>query len=225
MNLMAKSLDFAKTIENLLVQTVARNARLELVNYGDGTCLIEAATSGSLRGRTVALDSGGKFSDGQPMLGLKVRYRMGLNESGSNLHVRDSVLALVLLASKPRPIFRIEFDRLGGLEPGSLPQRNHSRHAAHLHIHAMSTDIGYSRGARHRTALTSVDKLHFPLGGRRFRPSLEDFIDFLQLEAFIDPLDSEQNETLNSSRNRWLSLQLISAVRADRETATLALRN
>jgi hypothetical protein len=54
---------------------------------------------------------------------------------------------------------------------------------SHLHVYGETTAI---RAAAVETAAADkqLGDLHFPLGGRRFRPSLEDLIEFLIVEGF-----------------------------------------
>ena len=66
--------------------------------------------------------------------------------------------------------------------------------------------------------------LHLPVGGRRFRPSLEDLIEFCILEDLVTPRRDWQDE-LNASRDRFRIQQLKAAVRRNPDEAADVLRD
>jgi hypothetical protein len=67
-----------------------------------------------------------------------------------------------------------------------------------------------------------VEHLHLPVGGRRFRPSLEDVIEFLIVERIASPRDGWE-AALNASRDAFLERQLRAAVRRKPESAVAQL--
>jgi hypothetical protein len=69
-----------------------------------------------------------------------------------------------------------------------------------------------------------MHKLHFPVGGRRYRPSLEDVIEFLIVERLVDARDGWQT-VLAREREAFRRLQLRAAIRRDPETTMSALKN
>jgi hypothetical protein len=64
-----------------------------------------------------------------------------------------------------------------------------------------------------------LDKFHIPVGGRRYRPSLEDFIEFLHAERLLPTLREGWRELLAETRGDWLRRQLRAAVRNDPDSA------
>jgi len=84
--------------------------------------------------------------------------------------------------------------------------------------------MGYVLGYLATRNAPGLESLHCPLGGRRFRPSVEDFIDFLDSENFIEALDMSERTARDASRDRWLKQQLGSVSRSDPETARETLR-
>jgi hypothetical protein len=64
-----------------------------------------------------------------------------------------------------------------------------------------------------------LEKFHVPVGGRRFRPSLEDFIEFLHAEKLLPTLHHGWREVLAETRGDWLRRQLQAAVRNDPDIA------
>lgn len=63
-----------------------------------------------------------------------------------------------------------------------------------------------------------------PVGGRRFRPSLEDVIELLIVEGLVDHRD-DWEDALNVTRRPFQELQLKAAVRKYPHLAAEALEN
>ena len=59
--------------------------------------------------------------------------------------------------------------------------------------------------------------LHFPVGGKRFRPCLEDVIEFLAVERIVQKKDGYE-KLLEAGRERFRRNQLMAAMRRDPET-------
>lgn len=86
---------------------------------------------------------------------------------------------------------------------------------AHLHVYAETDAIA-------RCATTAGDhrlsQLHFPVGGRRFRPVLEDLIAFLIREGLANRKPGWEG-IVQTHRERFYKIQLRAAVRRDPDTA------
>jgi hypothetical protein len=63
-----------------------------------------------------------------------------------------------------------------------------------------------------------VVNLHLPVGGRRFRPSLEDVLEFLIVERLAEPRDGWQT-VVEEHRREWYEIQLKAAIRRDPDLA------
>ena len=114
-------------------------------------------------------------------------------------------------------------DRDRGNEPDDSTPGLHRRSAAHIQIHGSSEELAYIQGLQGNKTLRTLDKFHIPVGGRRFRPTLEDFIEFLWSERLIGPLHAGWQQVLALHRANWLDLQLRAAVRGDPITAIAQL--
>lgn len=68
-----------------------------------------------------------------------------------------------------------------------------------------------------------VGKLHLPVGGRRFRPALEDLIEALINERILDGAPGWPR-IVKEHRDEFRRLQLRAAIRRDPEVAALALQ-
>lgn len=92
----------------------------------------------------------------------------------------------------------------------------------HLHVHGDRDDLDriYLGDARDSRKLRD---LHLPVGGKRFRPTLEDLIEFVITEEMAIP-DNGWPKVLAEHRRRWEDLQLKAAVRRQPEVAADALK-
>lgn len=127
-------------------------------------------------------------------LELTVEYRVQSDEEGQWMTVAASTFGLWITArGKPRPVVRIEYERDARGKP-----------PAHVHFHAESTEVGWLYGRAGMPA-PRLQEFHFPLGGRRFRPTVEDFLEFLDREGvYRDWFNkSGMKATLTESRAAW----------------------
>lgn len=154
--------------------------------------------------------------DGEHWLNLVAEYQCHWDHVKSFLAVRSASIS-VAPARKGAPLFRYEF--IADMNDGDIP-------CAHLHVHAHRDEflIALLRGekgrpkARTKQALNpaatnpQLSDVHFPLGGPRMRPSLEDVIQMLMAEFAIQ-VSAGAKEALDESRAEWRRKQIGSAVR------------
>lgn len=67
-----------------------------------------------------------------------------------------------------------------------------------------------------------LHRFHLPVGGRRFRPSVEDVIEFLAVEGLVEARPGWQ-DVVEVERAEFHRVQLLAAIRRDPETARQAL--
>jgi hypothetical protein len=147
---------------------------------------------------------------------LEATYRCQLDGIGRYLKVLSSKVA-VFPGSRPKgdPLFRFEYvhNQASGLPAG------------HLHVHAhrdqftrMMTLAALSGASRRQVGpdeeleAARMSRIHFPTGGHRFRPSLEDVLQLIEEEFGARPGPAWQ-ETLRTNRIRWRRQQTGAAVR------------
>ena len=82
---------------------------------------------------------------------------------------------------------------------------------AHIHLHGQSDALQRMLDSCGLGDRKPAD-LHIPVGGRRFRPCLEDIIEFCILEELVIPRDRWQ-EALELGRREYHEQQLRAAVR------------
>lgn len=151
---------------------------------------------------------------GEPCLNLVVDFECTWDSHERYLSVRKSGFKVETL-DKGAPLFRYEF--VNGMDSG-LP-------AAHLHVHAHRDELLFAmfRGDRGKPAQRSralldgkrrpqLSDIHFPLGGVRMRPCLEDVLQLLQVEVGIDVAPTF-DEVIEEGRASWRRRQIAAAVR------------
>lgn len=156
--------------------------------------------------------------DTEARLFLRVEFDVALDDDAAHLMVRKSTFGFLVLPSPtwktPTPMFRVEYDRepTGGKPP------------AHVHIHADSAELGWIIGSSGELLRRHVE-IHFPVGGRRFRPTLEDVLLFLDHEnLFTDWPKQDWRSHVFASRDRFDESQARATVRRHPEAAVAQLR-
>lgn len=93
---------------------------------------------------------------------------------------------------------------------------------SHLHVagHRDDLDAVYLGDERKTRKLRD---LHLPVGGRRFRPTLEDLVEFMVTEEMVVPRP-KWRQVVEEHRSRWEAIQVKAAVRRRQGDAATALR-
>lgn len=166
--------------------------------------------------------------DGRPLLRLEVNYDCEWDGPETYLAVQMSAFKVFsAVSSLKEPLFRYEWVKGA---PDTVP-------CAHLQIHAHRdalTHAMYLAGKRSKRArqrvrddkadsMAAVSALHFPLGGPRMRPALEDVLEMLIQEFGVDVADDWQ-EQLAQGREEWRRRQISAGVRDAPEDAARTLR-
>jgi hypothetical protein len=219
---------FASQLTELLNATVADGTSLVASRVDSRDFLIALSAVGSRKTNFdyIPLVASPKIN-GSPAFGLKIRYLVRFDESERRLIVEKSWTSIFALHDKPMPVLRWEYVRDGGIEPGIKSKRKHVRHAAHVQIHGWSTELNRIANLADKrpkkTISGNLDNLHFPVGGRRFRPSIEDILEFLVSHSFVSQFHDGGEKFLSESREQWLKLQLKAAISDDIDTAISTL--
>lgn len=148
-----------------------------------------------------------------PSLLLDASYVVDLERGTDDLRVLTSTLGLWVDVTggrkKHRPLVRLEYDR----DPRTV-----DRPAAHVHLHANSPEMAWVYGSSGRAA-PDLHALHFPVGGQAFRPTLEDFLLFLNREKLYTDFKPNWQPAVIRSLRRWEGIQAVSTVRKYPEIA------
>ena len=203
-DLEAEARSWAKRLSELLNGTITNGVRLSAVVPSEGLCTVgRGLTKNSFTPKVIPLT----VSQAQPRCFLFAVWTLALDEETARLTVTQSKCALRAGdGGEADDIFSYEY----GTDPdGEYPE-------AHLHVAGDSPllqQLCERTGANKR-----LRDLHFPVGGRRFRPSLEDVIEMLVIEGFVKSRDGWE-DVIDSSRRAFLAGQLRAAVRQDPDTA------
>lgn len=200
---------FAGDLSELLNGTITHGIRISVVMTRAGTAVVGyEVKKTNLRSSPIALTT----RQPRTSLYLFVTYTLGLSEQdGRFLTVTKSTYGLG--ASKTEWAFRYDYER----DPSNeYPE-------AHLHILGASERLAdlVATGRPGR----QPSRLHLPVGGRRFRPCLEDVIEFCIVEQLVKPQHNTWKEKLNTHRDRFYRRQLKAAVRQCPATARSALEH
>lgn len=198
--------EFAAKLKTLLNRTVCNGAHVGSLLAPEGWAAVGTNADRNLDTRPVRLRS--------PKQGvycwLDVSYRMYLDGRGY-LTAHSSTYALHVGPNAEHELFHYDYER----DKDAYTE-------AHLQVsgesHALS-QLMASLGRPRRT----LQHLHFPVGGRRFRPSLEDVLECLVNEKIAAPVDGWQ-EVLNASREEFREKQLRAIIARRPDIAVAALR-
>jgi hypothetical protein len=156
----------------------------------------------------IPLAFGGKAA----RLYLGLLFRMAADDSGRYPMIRSSVMYLSLDPDGARLLLHYDYERD---KADDYPE-------AHLQVCATSEEweeVMRSYGPRGRP----LKKLHLPVGGRRFRPAVEDLIEFLVTEKLAAGRPGWKAH-VDRGRQGFEERQLRAAVRRNPDIALAILR-
>lgn len=148
---------------------------------------------------------------------LTLALYLALDRHGRYLKTVQSNVTVTSVLDK-LPLVRLEYDSDMRTEP-----------VAHWQIHAERGAFSHllTRANLHRPKRVSkphdLSSLHIPVGGERFRPCLEDVLQFLVLDCGVDHQEGWQ-AYVERGREEWRRRQLGSAVRDVPTEAARVLR-
>jgi hypothetical protein len=200
---------FAATIRDLLNGTVCDGITLQAYVYKPDHVLVGYGLSReSLEVQPFRL----RVGRGRPHGWLEISYRLRLDAEGEYLTAVSSYAGVYANDSARSLLCHVDYER----------DKPHGYPEAHLQVEGASTALAAWRltdGTRDR----ALRDLHFPVGGRRYRPALEDVIEFLIVERLAAGRPGWQR-VLNASRDDFRRRQLRAAIRRDMPTAIDAVR-
>ncbi len=200
---------FAKRLRDLLNKTVCSNALVGawLVS-ADSMFVGTGVGSATPYGRPIGLS----VSNKAPHCWVKAGYFVVVNKDGF-LTVSNSFVGVSADADGDNLLVHYDFER----DKDKSPAEDERYTEAHLQIGGDSPALEVLAAASTR-APKSLHKLHFPVGGRRFRPCLEDVIEFLIRERLVVK-KAGWERVLQASRQDFHDQQLGAAIRYRPETA------
>lgn len=204
--------EFAQRIETLL-QNVLGGRGDGYVAEPEGMSLRGGRTGYRItqrNGRGIPLNS-----DGETVAGLSFRFQCSCRNEDSWLQIDKSVI-MITVEPEHMPLFHYDYNR----------ERTSETPGAHINIFgsndaATRIMLSCGKGLRSKNrrkkyindgAFPTFSTLHFPVGGDRFRPGLEDMLQMAVYEFHIDVTD-EWEKPLNYSRAEYRERQLKALVR------------
>ncbi|MEX5248122.1 UNVERIFIED_CONTAM: hypothetical protein RF649_02180 [Kocuria sp. CPCC 205295] len=166
----------------------------------DAACLLAAADPEGLPLRV----------DGATRYRLHLSYSCSLDGVGTYLSVESSEFQLSS-EGHGEPLLRLDYDRNARKVPSS-------HFNVHSHHPALQEAMGLAGKGSRAKKKPKPETLHLPTGGRRFRPSLEDFLEAIILDFKLDA-ESGWEDRLAEGRRSFKWGQLAAAVRDDPQCA------
>ena len=143
-----------------------------------------------------------------------VRFHTSLSSDESSLSVKSSKFELRVGTA---PGVRFEYERENRTAPTA-----HIHHSGVAGLLSPALMKNFS-GVKNPRKKGRIEDIHFPIGGRRFRVSLEDYFFFLFMECGFRSRPGWKS-FLAHSREKWLDDQLRGAVADNQEVAAQVLR-
>lgn len=155
---------------------------------------------------------------------VRFDYEVFLNSKTGLLAVNESTFSVIHGRVGKEPLVRWDYIR----SPRSNIPCAHVQGHSHRDewTHALLLGGKHSRRSRRRlkNALRTprIADVHFPVGGRRFRPCLEEVLLFV-IDEFGAACTSQAREALQRGMREWEEIQVRSVVRNNRAIALQAL--
>jgi hypothetical protein len=206
-DLHAQARAFADRLSDLLNGTVANGVRVSWLKTPTGAIVGYNVSKTSPLPECVPVT----LTAAKPRCYVGLAHTLTLDREGLWLTDAKSYFGLYLDPLPDRTIVRYDYER----EP------KHDYPSAHVQVHGESPhlrELGERLGA-----MRDLQRLHFPVGGKRFRPSIEDLIEFLVVEGIADARVG-WIDVLQVHRRNFYVNQLRAAVRRDQEEAAEQLR-
>lgn len=212
-DLATESQIFGDELTDLLNKTVSNGIRLTSVISEEGHP--RSVVGYKITKRAQELRQGIPLTiDGRrPRFYLGLSFRLEADEERKYLMATSSVILLSLDKDLDKVLFHYDYER----------DKTDGYPEAHLQICA-SSDAWEQAGTRLDGSTRVLERLHLPVGPRRFRPSVEDIIEFLIAEKLAVGRDG-WGDVVDAGRRHFRVKQLRAAVRQDPETAIALLRD
>jgi len=165
---------------------------------------------------------------GVPVLTLTITYLCTWDTEARFLAINASTLKVYAGArASGEPLFRYEYVRDVHSDQAGAHLQVHGHRDALTYVMTRCGSVTQSgKNLREQIAegkAPTMAQLHFPLGGSRFRPCLEDVLDMLVRQFGIDAREGWR-EALALGRDRWRRKQTAAAVRDAPSEAVAVLR-
>ncbi len=161
--------------------------------------------------RSISPDLLPLYAEDERIAGMKISAACQMDTTGQYLAVEESTYDLLAEVDRA-PLLRIHYRRYQQSEP-----------AAHIHVHGHRGALSHLLSQTGHESPHDMASLHIPVGGARFRPCLEDFIQFLLCECLFDA-EPGWRAHVDAGRERWRRRQAAVVARDVPEEAARVLR-
>lgn len=193
-SLTALARSFGDTLTALIADCFPKAPELEAVTSGTRVKIQPIGQTEKVGGIPLCVD-------GLTLAWLRIDILCRLDTSGGHLAVdRSKIWVVAELDSTPA--FRFEYV----LEAQTVPH-------SHIHVHAERGALSHLLSRAGHGKPHNLSSLHLPTGGRRFRPSVEDVVQFLIGDCGFDGEPDWKSAVLRT-RAEWRRTQMRTAVRA-----------
>lgn len=164
---------------------------------------------------------------GKPILRLTVDYKCTYDGHGHYMAISESQVRVFGEPEGRVPLFRYEYNRH---MRQALPAAHIQFHGTHPELQKAIEECGEStsraKERKRRRKSPELSRLHFPVGGPRFRPALEDVLEMLIEEFGVRTVGSmaAAREALADAREDWRRTQVATVVRDAPSEAAAALK-
>ncbi|MGW4825149.1 hypothetical protein ACWEP4_41180 [Streptomyces sp. NPDC004227] len=199
-DLARKAYEFAQELQYRLNATICCDVRIKAVQRPFET--IPVFTVGSGLSRTNLTQPTGfpvRIDKKKPRIWMNLSYQVHLDHEHRYLTVYKSYCGIFSDEQLEACLCHFDYER-----------EKDKYTSAHLQVHGQSQALeALNRPGDEKRPL---EKLHFPVGGKRFRPSLEDIIEFLIAERLTDGRAGWER-VVEEGRDRFHRNQLRAAMR------------
>lgn len=201
--LVREATNFADRTSALLTESLPDAPPLEILTTGERLRLRPTGQTEKVGGIPLK-------ADGETLAWLRVDYLCRLDSAERFLAIDNSKIWIVAEVDRT-PIFRFEYL----YEAKTVPH-------SHIQVHAERGALSHLLSRTAHEKPHSLAALHLPTGGSRFRPGLEDVIQFLITDCRFDSLPGWRSAVLRE-RAEWRAVQTRTVVRAWPEEAVKRL--
>lgn len=197
---------FTREIQALLNSTVASHVQIKAVALSKGDdrlfMLGNLLTKNTLTAQRFKLRPLAPKAE----LWMDVSFQLRLDAEREHLMVHKSFFGLFGSRDAKHGLFHYDYERD---KADGYPD-------AHLQVDA-SSELFNTLNDPKCDSGRSLAQLHFPVGGKRFRPCLEDIIEFLIVERLVEAKDGYE-KVIEAGREGFRKNQLMAAMRRDPAT-------
>jgi hypothetical protein len=210
---------FCEEITGLLNRTICNGIPITPVKTPYGVALGYGLSKAQVRPQL--------FPTADERCWLRIGYVLTFDPSGQYLMVAESAFGIYADAEARLCLCRFDYERgKTGYPEAHLQVFGNSEvltdwptGTSHEHDDDCEDDCALSHNGR---PVRELSRLHLPAGDRRYRPTLEDVIEFLVIEQLSNGRPGWR-QAISDGRERWRKIQLRAAVHDNPEIAREAL--